>query len=236
MAVNLNKITGFLKEAKEVLGIVGVLGDLLAFFAKLPSGYALLPGLLGSLLIFMWGWFERNNVSNLFKTLARIGVAVGVITFVFFAAVGAVLLLSSPPTSFGRITDEKAKEFRLASGEKANSVTGQYNLKIDQDVDLVEVGVMPSPDDLNKVKELDVTTEGPIQQTNKMTLLVNRTNDTQTYYRVTDPTANFEVKLNLTVDLKEAMSSPEVGIRVYYKYGKRDLLWRVTSWVFERFG
>ncbi len=237
MATRLSGVANFLKEAKEVLAVVGVLGEIVAFFAKLPGVYAILIGIFSSLFILMWGWFERKNAFILFKILAVIGIPAGAAGFLFFTAVGITLIVSEPPTSsFGRVVDDGVWEFSLNTKQADKRLTGHYVLELNRKADLAEIGVMPASDDLGKVEKIDISTQGPLNHTNKMVELLNKRSDTQIHYRVSDPPQDFKVTLVTTADLKAADSTSGINMRVYYKYGERDRLSEAISWVFESFG
>lgn len=236
MATKLDAATNFLKEAKEVLGVIGVVGELVAFFVKLPGWCAIPLGILGALFILMWGWLERKNASKFIKAVARIGILAGVLTLAFFVGVGIILLTGEPPSAFGIVVDEVAREYSLSADGTGGGLAGKYPLEFTRKADLVEIGVMPASDDIGKVEKIDVTTRGPINQTNKMEELLNRNTDKQIYYRVTDPSPDFNITLETAGRLKAPNSTPGIRMRVHYKYGMREPLREARSWVFERFG
>lgn len=236
MGKKLDAVTNFLKETKEVFGIIGAVVELLAFFVKMPGWCAIALGILGSLFILIWGWFERKNKSNPLRAVALVAILAGVITLVFFAGSGIILLASEPPSASGNVVEEDAKEYILNANPAADGLTGDYTLEFKRKADLVEIGVMPASDDLEKVESIDITTRGPVNQTNKMEELINRTTDKQIYYRVADVAPDFKVTLVTTARTKAANTTPSIRMRVYYGYGMREPLQRVRSWVFERFG
>src|ERR1043165_858096 len=114
MATIVATIVDSLKGIKELLGAFGVIGNLLVFYFKFPSKYAIPLGLFGSLFIAIWGLFERNNASSILRTLAWIGIIVGVSGIIFFASVGSVVLLRDP-SSPGKVKNQEASGFDLIS-------------------------------------------------------------------------------------------------------------------------
>jgi hypothetical protein len=233
METTVSTIVAFLRSIKELLGCFGALGEVLAFYFRFPSKYAIPIGLVGSLFIAIWGSFELENGSSLRRTFAWVGLAVGAIGVILFVAVGSIILLRDS-SSQGKVTVQEENGFQLYSSKATNKLTGEYPIEIQHEATLVEIEIVPAPEDLAKVQDIDVLTAGPLEQTNKMTLVINKTSNTQTYYQVTSPTKDFNVRLSVTVELKEASAAPKIGMRVFYTYIVHDWLWEARSWIFRK--
>lgn len=230
MAMTVSTIVEFLKS---ILGLLGIVADILAFYPKLPSKYAIPLGLVGSLFIAIWGWLQRKNTSGLLKPLAWIGLIIGVPAVIFFVTVGTIVLLRDS-SSQGKVTVQEENALQLYSSNATNKLTGEYPIEIKHEASLVEIQIIPAPEDLAKVEDVDVLTSGPLEQTSKMTLVINKTSKTQTYYQVSSPTRDFNVRLSVAVELKEASAAPKIGMRVFYTYIVHDWLWEARSWIFRK--
>lgn len=222
-----------------MIGLLGAGGELYGVFSKLYGKYALIIFALSSSFIFIWGIVSRTEASpSLKRSLAWLAIPVGLVALVFFAVIGIVLisLLGEAPAQSGKLALEHVDEFAVNSNQPANQLTGQHRLSIIREADSVEIAVAPKPQDLDAVEELYITTKGPLESANKMTLLLGATNNTQTSYRIEHPTQDFDVTLNCMVNLKRVQPSPAITVQVYYKYLKQDWLWRLQKWVYETYG
>jgi len=226
------------KLLNNILGFVGLVGEVCASIVKQPGKYVILISLVSALFIFVWGLIARKDQSHsIKKALAWSGIVVGVLTIFFFSVVGFILISvsDSPPSSSGRMLSEEVKEFQLNSNQRTDQLSGQYTLKFSQEANLIEVGLVPTPQDSDAVKEFYVTTKGLPEYTNAMSLWTNKTTDIETYYKVLNPPTGFNVILNSTVQLKQSRLSPSLTVHVYYKYFKHNLLWRLQKWAYSNY-
>lgn len=224
--------------AKDLMALIGFAGNLVGFLAGIPGWYSVILCLLSSLFILIWGFIEKTNDEfSLKAALARLALIVGAILLVFFAGVGAELISVSanPPSAFGTLLDQEANEFQISSSKRTAQVAGVYDLTFTRNADIAEVSVMPSAEDGDLIGQLSITTTGPLQDTSRMTELLNKRTSTQMSFRVQMPSQSFRVALHSTVELKTPRSAPNIRMTVHCKYGSHNWHWRFSKWVYEKY-
>lgn len=224
-------------QVKDITALIGLLGHGYTYFTKMSGKDLVAVSMFSSLFILIWGIQEiRGKRSKIVKTFAWLGLIIGAPTVGLFLIVGSVLTFGEAPTAFGRSTGLQASRFELRDSELTDRVSGSYTLRFDRQADVAEVGIVPVEADREGIQELDITTKGALEQTKNITLILNKTNDIETYYEVVNPSQSFNVVLNCTAHLKKPSASPRITFLVYNSYGKRDWLWKLTTWVFAHYG
>jgi hypothetical protein len=230
----MDQIINHIKNFKEVVGLVGIIGTCVNFWAKLHPKYAVPVGIICALFILIWGLIERTNARPIIRTLAWVGIVVSIVAEVFFLCIGGVIALRSP-TERGEVVQQVADELVLTRNQNDNQLSQVYSLKFARNATFVEIGIAPVPSDLAKVEILDVTPQGDRTITSKITELANKTSDLQTYYRFAEPTSSSSLNLLTIVTLKPSTSSSPIHIRVNHTYIDRDLLWGIRQWISRNF-
>lgn len=225
----MDEFINYLKNFKELIGAIGVVGSVLNFWAKLSPEYAIPLGIVCALFVLLWGLFERENASSTLRALAWVGIVIAIAAEIFFVTIGVVVLLRSP-TDTGVVVHQTNEEFILNSNRRGNRLSDVYHLKILRQSTFVEIGIAPAPADLENVEELEATPQGDSNLTNSITELANKTSKLQTYYRLAKPTTDLLLDLSTAVTLKQLKP---IHIRVSCTYIDRDLLWEIRQWIFR---
>ena len=227
----MDEFINYLKNFKEFIGAIGVIGSVLNFWAKLQPKYAIPIGIVCALFILLWGIFERENGNSIIRALAWLGIVVAIAAEIFFVSIGVVILLRAP-TDTGAVVLQTNEEFILNENRRETRISDVYRLKISRESTFVEIGIAPAPPDLENVEELEVTPQGDSNLTNQITELANKTSKLQTYYRLAEPTTDLSLDLLTVITLKQVKP---VHIRVNCTYIDRDLLWEIRQWIFRNF-
>lgn len=80
----MDQLINHLKNFKELVGVIGVVGSILNFWAKLHPKYAIAIGIVCALFILIWSFLERDNAKSIIKVFAWVGIVVSIIAETFF--------------------------------------------------------------------------------------------------------------------------------------------------------
>jgi hypothetical protein len=98
---------------------------------------------------------------------------------------------------------------------------------------LDQISIVVAPQDLERIREIDVIPQGNIDQLDKITVLANKTSASQSYFRIEEPTTEFGVILDIVVTRKQSAEPTQVRLYITYRYIDRDWLWETRQWIFR---
>ena len=232
---SMDDLVNNLKNFKEVIGMVGLFGSIINFWAKLNPKYAIPIGIVCALFILIWGLLESRNDSSIVRAFVLLGIIISVIAEICFLGIGSIMLLRSP-TDIGKEVQKTNEEFVLNRNRRGDQVSDVYKLKLVRKSSFVDIGITPALQDVAAVEDLEVTPQVDPIVANKITEVVNKASGLQTYYRLAEPISGASLDFLITATLKQPTTSSQTHIRITCTYMDRDFLWEVRQWVFRNLG
>lgn len=220
---------------KDVLGAVGLAGDLYAVATFLSGKVALIVGLLSLPLILVWGLSSRGPGERPFvRRLAGLAVAASAVALALAALAATLYLTGEPPDPLGAVEAKDSEDFELKPGPRPGLASGSYMPRFTREADIAEVGLTPVPEAARRVARIDVTNvSGAGEEIDSFAEMIDRRSETQIYYEVTRPSQNFTVTLDVRARLAEPAAAGPVRMRAHYRYARRDQMWRLRRWFFD---
>ena len=222
-------------ELKDLLAVAGVIGEVYAFSAK-RSGIVLISiGIFAALFAITWAILERNNQRNFRKAVAYFFLIVGPLFLIFFLGVAVVVGFTERPPAEGLRDKRVPSDFSINDRTGAQAVEDSYTLKF-LDGKHVTVTFAPSDESRPIIERMRVVRVRDVSegQSGRLTELMN--DGQEVAYELQDPSPSYSATLDFRVVLTKPLPSPPVKILVTYEYTQQPLRWRISKWIFDRFG
>lgn len=144
-----------MKKLSDAIGVVGILGEILALTNKIP--FPEIFGTLCSIVLFFWGIFEKSTRNKFIRAVACTCLVVAPITFVCFALVAYVIRLDREPSqAIGDIVARKTDRVQVSQYDVSNELRGEYAFKFNRPADVVQAIFAPSDKDLVRIERINI--------------------------------------------------------------------------------
>jgi hypothetical protein len=225
--INWRKLLGSI-TVKDILGILGVIGNAVGFILKLKAVYVAGIVFVSCLFLLIWGLLERKNTKRFLRAVALFALVIGGAGCVYYAAVG-VTLLTGEPERIGSVFDTKVEDIELKGEGLVELVSREdYRIRFAKTADYVQTVFSVAPVSAGDVRDLNLIYERQQGDEDK----VFKSGES---IEVKQPETNLELPVLLVVELQRKVQDPKVSVHVVQKYAQRNLLWRFRKWVHEHY-
>jgi hypothetical protein len=233
-----NKPKGLVLGFAAVLGAVG---NVMAFFDKLPLNgkvniIVVLVLCLG-IIVFAILTLRENDNSRIITALSVTTLVVGIIGLIYFIPIFIVLQFTSSPPIRGypvSETSNRRHDALIQSNrvqKSGSNLSLSHELSFNEDADFAQVEIAVPEQYKRDVKSLSVEAQRPTGA--KISTMPRKGPTIDGFYIEPVLTSTkVPVTINLTLEGKSAVPPP---LNVFYKYWRKDFLWRVMEWIHGRY-
>jgi hypothetical protein len=220
--------------------ILGALGNVMAFFDKLPlngkSNIIVIVILCLLIVVFAILTLKKEN-SRIITALSVTTLVVGLIGLLYFIPIFLVLQFTSSPPIRGYPVSETPERRHEASipFTKAQGNLGivelSHELAFNEDADFAQVEISVPDEYQQGVTRLSVEPERP--NAVKLSTMPRQGPAVDGFY--IEPVAtSTKVTLSLYLTLEDKTAVPP-QLNVFYKYWRKDSFWRLMEWIHGRY-